>query len=414
MLDLEEFLMLRDLFNEGLSISEIARRTGHSRGTIRKYLSSQVPPASKKRSRKPSKLDDYREYIISRLQEYPLTAKRIYREIQEKGFTGKYTIVKDFVREVRPKVGVPAVYRYETKPGVQSQVDWAECGRIEIDGKSRKLYCFNMVLGYSRMRYVEFTLSIDVHTLIQCHLNAFRYFGGSTREILYDNMKQIVLKRSLVSSGSTWNSQFKDFFNHYGFIPRLCRPYRPQTKGKIESNVGFVKRDFLLGSEFSSFSDLNSQAQKWLARVNSTIHGTTNEIPLERLKEEGLSEFDSVPPYHNFQEESRKISRDSYVSYLGNRYSVPYRFAGRDCLLQISDKTFRVVIGREVICSHEIHQGHGRVSRNREHFQGLLSEILKQNSQPRSKCSASFRFAEQEVEHRPLSIYDSFSEGVRR
>jgi transposase len=414
MLDLEEFLMLRDLFNEGLSISEIARRTGYSRGTIRKYLSSQVPPASKKRSKKPSKLDGYKEYIISRLHEYPLTAKRIYREIQEKGFTGRYTIVKDFVREVRPNVGVPAVYRYETKPGVQSQVDWCECGRIEIDGKSRKLYCFNMVLGYSRMRYVEFTLRIDVHTLIQCHLNAFRYFGGCTKEILYDNMKQIVFKRAPVSSGSTWNSQFEDFFNHYGFIPRLCRPYRPQTKGKIESNVGFVKRDFLLGSEFSSFSDLNSQAQKWLARVNSTIHGTTNEIPLERLKEEGLRDFDSVPPYHNFQEESRKISRDSYVSYLGNRYSVPYRFAGRDCLLQISDKTFNIVVGKEEICTHEIHQGHGKVSRNKEHFKGLLSEILKQNSAPRSKCSAAFKFIEQEVEQRPLSIYNSFCEGVRR
>jgi hypothetical protein len=264
------------------------------------------------------------------------------------------------------------------------------------------------------MRYVEFTLRIDVHTLIQCHLNAFRYFGGCTKEILYDNMKQIVFKRASVSSGSTWNSQFEDFFNHYGFIPRLCRPYRPQTKGKIESNVGFVKRDFLLGGEFCSISDLNSQAQKWLARVNSTIHGTTNEIPLERLKEEGLREFETVPPYHNFQEESRKISRDSYVSYLGNRYSVPYRFAGRDCLLQISDKTFNIVVGREVICTHEIHQGHGRVSRNKEHFKGLLSEILKQNSAPRSRCSATFKFIEQEVEQRPLSIYDSFCEGLRR
>ena len=414
MLDLEEFLMLRDLFNEGLSISEIARRTGHCRGTVRKYLSSQVPPASKKRSKKPGKLNGYREYIISRLQEYPLSAKRIYREIQENGFTGKYTIVKDFVREVRPKVGVSAVYRYETKPGVQSQVDWGECGRIEIDGKSRKLYFFTMVLGYSRMRYAEFTLHIDVHTLIQCHLNAFRYFGGYTKEILYDNMKQIVLKRAPVSSDSIWNSQFEDFFNHYGFIPRLCRPYRPQTKGKIENSVGFIKRDFLLGSEFCSFSDLNFQAQKWLARINSTVHGTTNEIPLERLKEEGLRDYDAVPPYHNPQEETRKISRDSYVSYLGNRYSVPYRFAGRDCLLQISDKTLTVVVGRELVCTHEIHQGHGKVSRNKEHFQGLLSEILKQNSTSRAKCSAVFKFTEPEVEQRPLSIYDSFSEGVKR
>lgn len=136
MLDLEEFLMLRDLFNEGLSISEIARRTGHSRGTVRKCLSSKVPPAPQERSKKPSKLDGYREYIITRLADYPLSARRIYREIQERGFTGKYTIVKDYVREGRPKVGVSAVYRYETKPGVQSQVDWAECGRIDIDNKN--------------------------------------------------------------------------------------------------------------------------------------------------------------------------------------------------------------------------------------------------------------------------------------
>lgn len=406
--------MLRDLFNQELSISEIARRTGHSRGTVRKYLLSPVPPASQKRQHKPSKLDGYKEYITARLQEYPLSAKRIYREIQERGFTGKYTIVKDFVREVRPKSTVPAVYRYETKPGIQSQVDWAECGRIDIDNESRKLYCFTMVLGYSRMRYVEFTLHIDVHTLIQCHLNAFDYFGGYTKEILYDNMKQIVLKRAPVSSDSIWNPDFEDFFKHYGFIPRLCRPYRPQTKGKIENSVGFVKRDFLMGSEFHSFSDLNHQAQIWLARINSTIHGTTNEIPMERLSREGLKNYDGVPPYHNIRNESRKISRDSYISYLGNRYSVPYRFAGRNCSLQVSGKTLTVVIGRDVICTHEIRQGHCEISRNKEHFQGLLSEILKQNSNPRAKLSPSFKFIEPEVEQRSLSIYDSFSEGVKR
>ena len=123
--------MLQDLFNKELSISEITRVTGHSRGTVRKYLRSHVPSTPQERSKKPSKLDGYREYIIQRLQEYPLSAKRIYREIQEKGFTGKYTIVKDFIREVRPKATVSAVYRYETKPGIQSQVDWAECGRID-------------------------------------------------------------------------------------------------------------------------------------------------------------------------------------------------------------------------------------------------------------------------------------------
>lgn len=406
--------MLRDLFNEGLSISEIARQTSYDRKTIRKYINSETPPMRKEQPRKSGKLDPFKDYILSRLNEHPFSAMRLYREVQDQGFTGKYGIVKNFIRGVRPKIDVPAVYRYETKPGVQGQVDWAECGKIEIDGKIRKLYCFTMVLGFSRMRYAEFTLQIDIFNLLQCHLNAFNYFGGYPQEILYDNMKQIVLDRKPISSDSTWNSKFEDFFKHYGFIPRLCRPYRPQTKGKIENSVGFVKRDFLMGSEFHSFSDLNLQAQSWLARINSTVHGTTNEIPAERLAKEGLRNYDNVPPYHNIRAERRKISRDSYVSYLGNRYSVPYRFAGRDCSLQISDNSITVIIGGDAICTHEIRQGQSRISRNKEHFQGLLSEILKQNSNPKPKFSPNFKFIEPDVEQRSLSIYDAFSEGVRK
>ena len=132
--------MLRDLYRQGLSISEIARQTGYNRRTVSKYVNARVPPVSRKPSAKPSKLDSYKDYIIQRLNSGPLTACRIYRELQDKGFTGKYTIVKDFVRKVRPPSSVPAVYRFETKPGKQAQADWAECGRIEIDGNIQKLY----------------------------------------------------------------------------------------------------------------------------------------------------------------------------------------------------------------------------------------------------------------------------------
>jgi transposase len=412
MLTGREFHMLRDLFDQGLSISEIARQTGHDRKTIRKYINSEIPPMMSERSKSPGKLDPYKDHIVSRLNEYPLSALRIYREIKDLGFTGKYGIVKNFVREVRPKIEVLAVYRYETKPGVQAQIDWAECGYIEIDGQVRKLYCFTMVLGFSRMRYAEFVLHIDIFTLIQCHLNAFRYFGGYHQEILYDNMKQIVLERNPVTSDTIWNPKFEDFFKHYGFIPRLCRPYRPQTKGKIENMVGFVKRDFFMGGKFSSFSDINSQLQQWLFRVNSTIHGTTQEIPFERLKLEGLRQIDSVLPYNIIREELRKITHDAFLSYLGNRYSVPYRFAGRTARLQIQDTTFSVFVGTEKVCSHEIVPGHGKVSRNKDHFKGLLSKILQQNSTSRTKSTSLICFKDPEVEHRPLSSYDTFSREV--
>jgi transposase len=303
---MEAWFMIRELFAQGLNIKAISDKTGYDIKTVKKYLDLTTIPEPKQRAKKESKLDDFEEYIVKKLHEGPFTAVRLFREIQEKGFTGKCTIVRDFVRKVRPEYGVQAVLRYETKSGVQAQVDWSEFGKVEIDGKNLKLYCFNMVLGYSRMRYIEYTLSIDVYTLIQCHLNAFQCFGGYTKEILYDNMKQIVITRALKSSDSDWNTKYEDFFRHYGFIPRLCRPYRAQTKGKIENNFGYVRRDFFLGGSFQSLADMNSQTLTWLKRVNSDVHGTTHEIPLERFKSEGLKPIDGVPEYIVIREEARK------------------------------------------------------------------------------------------------------------
>jgi transposase len=408
---MEEWLMIRDLYAQGLSIKAISKKTGFDRKTVRKYLNITSLPESKKRAKKASKLDEYKDYITTKLHEGPYTASRLYREIQEMGFTGKYTIVKDFIRKVRPEYGVVAVLRYETKPGVQSQVDWSEFGRIEIDGKTKKLYCFNMILGYSRMRYIEFTSSIDVTTLIKCHQNAFRYFGGCTDEILYDNMKQVVIHRALKSPNSTWHSKFEDFYKYCGFIPRLCRPYRPQTKGKIEHTIGYVRRDFFLGRDFSSLADLNNQAIEWLKRVNSSVHGTTHEIPTERHKLEELMPIDTMPEYFIIREETRKISRDCYISYLGNKYSVPYQLAGREATLQILDDKFRVVVGGKQVCEHELLPGSSRVSRNKEHFRGLLGDILKENKAAMNKTQSTLKFSEPQVEKRSLSVYEALMEG---
>ena len=403
--------MIRDLHAQGLSIKAISKKTGFDRKTVRKYLNITSVPEPEKRAKKSSKLDEYNDYITTKLHEGPYTASRLYREIQEIGFTGKYTIVKDFIRKVRPEYGVVAVLRYETKPGVQSQVDWSEFGRIEIDGKTKKLYCFNMILGYSRMRYIEFTLNIDVTTLIKCHLNAFRYFGGCTDEILYDNMKQVVIHRALKSPDSTWHSKFEDFYKYCGFIPRLCRPYRPQTKGKIENTIGYVRRDFFLGRDFSSLADLNNQAIDWLKRINLSVHGTTHEIPTERYELEELRPIDNMPEYFIIREEIRKISRDCYISYLGNQYSVPYQLAGREATLQILDDKFSVIVGGNKICEHEVLAGNNRVSKNKEHFKGLLGDILKQNVTAMNKSQSILKFSEPNVEKRSLLAYEALMEG---
>lgn len=400
--------MIRDLHAQGLSISEIARKTGHDRKTVRKYINRKRESSYKPRPKRPSKLDPYKEYILRRLHECPrLSAVRLFEEIQEMGYPGGLTILKDFIMPIRPRP-VQAVYRFETKPGKQAQVDWSEVARIRLDGKTRKLYCFNMVLGYSRMRYVEFTLRTDTAAFIRCHLNAFRYFGGYPEEILYDNTKNVVLKRAVKASESTWNPLYEDFSRYYGFIPRLCRIMRYQTKGKVENNVRYVKGNFLAGRKFESLADINHQRWPWLEKVNSKVHGTTHEIPRERLKEENLSPIDGKPEYVIYLTDTRKVSRDCYISYLANRYSVPYKYAGREATVREYDGKLQVLIDRQMVCEHELLSGKGRVSRKKEHFKGLLKEILREGRVESGRRLPFYDFSgEVEVEKRPLDYYEA-------
>jgi len=145
MLEIEEYIMIRELHAQGFSITDISDKTGYDRKTVKKYLNLTTLPEPKQRAKKGSMLDQYKDHIIARLNKAPLTASRLFREIQEMGFKGKCTIVRDFVRKVRPEKGVQATYRFETKPGVQAQVDWSEFGKVEIDSKMLKLYCFKIV-----------------------------------------------------------------------------------------------------------------------------------------------------------------------------------------------------------------------------------------------------------------------------
>ena len=161
-----------------------------------------------------------------------------------------------------------------------------------------------------------------------------------------------------------------------------------RQKVKLKIRLGTSRGISSLEEEFTSLENLNAQVHKWLKRVNSTVHGTTYQIPLERFKEENLNLLGQVPPYKVVHKETRKVSRDCYISFLGNKYSVPYRFAGRIAELQIFEGKFEVYVDYEKVCEHEILPGNCRVTRRKEHFQGLLSEVLKENS----KCKKNPRF----------------------
>lgn len=410
----EEQHMIRQLWEQGLNKSEISRQAGVDRKTVRKYLLQKGFLAYERNIDRKSLLDPYKDYIKSRLALYPLSAVRILSEIRARGFHGGYTIVKEYVRGIKRNRTIPAEYRYETEPGVQSQCDWGDAGTIRIDGEVKALSCFAMVLGYSRMRYVEFTTDCTTETFIQCHINAFDYFGGMTREILYDNTKNVVLSRALKSSDSKWNPMFEDFFRTCGFFPRLCRPGKlgAKTKGKVENMVGYIKDNFYLGLEYSSLQELDAKRYEWMERVNRLPHGTTKVPPYERLAEEKLMPLDKSTPYQIVRTEYRKINRDCFFSYMGNLYSVPWRYAGLQAELRIQNRKMAVFVSGTNICEHVQREGAGNTVRVKEHFEGLLKEIMSRNRFDHEARIKTLETRAPEVEKRPLAEYEIFCGGA--
>ena len=287
----ESWMDIRSDRQKGMSYVEPGKKYHMDPRTAKRYVQPPQKPEYTLTQPKPTKLDAYKQQIDQWLEEAPYSAVRILEKLQEQGFDGKYSIVKEYVRGKKMDLDEKATVRFETMPGKQGQMDWGffEDHLVYEDGKWKKLYCFLMILGYSRMRYIEFVTDMSTNTLIRCHQNAFRYFGGYPEEILYDNMKQVVSKRLLKQEDSTLNRQFEDFAGFYGFKPILCRPYRGQTKGKVERTVQFVRDNFMVGIKYENLPDLNGQAQAWCNKVNGKVHATTNEIPFERLKSERLN-----------------------------------------------------------------------------------------------------------------------------
>ena len=412
--------MLHDIAQEQeiklgkVNISSLSRQTGKDRKTIRKYLSlPRSHPGIFKKS-KASKLDSFKDYLQSRIESYPeLSSVRLFEELIEKGYTGGYTILKDYLRTIRPKRQNLPEIRYETKPGVQAQVDWADCYYDLPNGERKKVNCFSMVLGYSRMRYLEFTRSTDLFTFLLCHQHAFEYFGGVTQEILYDNLKTVVLKRNPISTNSEFQPVFADFRNHYGFTAYLCRPYRAKTKGKIERTIGFIKSNFLYGRAFSSIEDLNTQAKRWMEKVNNHEHGTTFEIPFIRFQDENLTQIQSIPPDIVKRREERQVSKDCFISIFSNRYSVPWKYARQNVIVEIFGERVIVESDGIRICEHRLIEGRHQVSRQKEHFEGLLKAARDESygKMPPVIISSKKPFEDTAVIKRSLSEYDQIIGG---
>jgi transposase len=433
----ETWVMIKHLQQQGVPIRAIARQLGIDRNTVRRALRREGLPKYTRTSRRASKLDPFKPYLERRLLECPgLTAVRLCQEIQAQGYAGRCSILRDFLRPLRQehrRLGQLTV-RFETAPGEQGQVDWGHFGTILHQGQRCSLYGFVMVLGYSRALFVHFTITQRLETFLGCHLRAFEAFGGYPRELLYDNVKTVVLARPDLqadAAGQTprWHPTFLDFAGYYGFTPRLCRPYRARTKGKVERMIRYVRESFFVGRQFVDLADLNRQAALWCATVaNARVHATTGEVPALRLAREPLLPLTGRPPYDTRVILPRRVSSACLVAYAGNHYSVPYLYGGRQVQLRVDAEQAQLEIWAEDTCLaiHPLLPGHGRQSLHPDHLDGLWNLTLSGKGQrplpapspppPREEATGLLHLpglsAMPEVEVRSLTVYAAFAEEV--
>ncbi len=309
-----------DLAQQSTPIAEIARTLQISRPTVRKYLAG-APPAKARRP-KPAKLDPYHDQIRRWVaQDHLFNCVSMLERLRPLGYAGGISQLKAFVHPLRPaRAGKRPVIRYETKPGEQLQFDWGEF-TYEEAGVTHKVFGFLAILSYSRMRFACFTKRADAPTLIRALMAAFEYFGGVPRAVLTDRMKSVLL---CVQDGTPqWHAGFSDFVASLGITPRVCKPYTPQTKGKVERSVGILKSGFWPGVLFSDLDNLNAQALAWCDRLNGQPHATTHVPPRERWADEGLRPLPTDWAWERFATEERRVSWDGYVSYDGVLYGLP-------------------------------------------------------------------------------------------
>jgi transposase len=284
----EPRVLLKHYLEQGFTVTAIAERLAVDRRTIQRWIAAgqlDIDPSTVRygpRPPVPTKLDPYKAIVRQRLETYPeLTAVRLFEEIKAAGYPGSLTQLKVFVRKIRPPPEPEPLIRFETPPGKQAQLDFA---RFQFPWGRR--YALIVVLGYSRLLWLQFYPRQTMRTLMRGLEDACHFFGGVPHEILFDQMKAVVIEDQRPVGGRVLeNAEFLRFAAHWGFRIRACRPYRAQTKGKVERPIRYVRQNFLYGREFTGDGDLNAQALHWLDTVaNVRIHGTTKEQPAARFE----------------------------------------------------------------------------------------------------------------------------------
>jgi Mu transposase, C-terminal domain/Integrase core domain len=300
-------------------------------------------------------------------------------------------------------------------PGQQAQVDFADFQTITDSGSVHTLHVFLMVLGFSRQMYIEFVERCTMPVFLDCHQNAFRLLGGVTSEILYDNMKNVVVRRHV--GRAQFNPTFLDFTTHFGYKPVACPPYSPWYRGKVERPIDYLRERFWRGYQYLDLDQVNRDALEWNTTVAmERIHGTTKEQVKVRYERE-RPYLGPLPnrPYDTSEKVFRPVYRDCQISFGGNRYVVPHTLVGKHVLLKIKNGTMRIYNDDQLVTEYLIPEVKGQLLAHPEFYEALKKDKEQRGRKYRGnpgKGKATRGLVKngltfETVQRRPLSVYQA-------
>jgi transposase len=412
----EAFMDIMALHRQGHSMRFIASKLGLHRSTVKKFIIGKRFPEYRRAKRGICILAPFVRMIQDWLSQDTYRASWIFSQLKQIGYEGSYDTVKNFVRPIKEQQTRLAYIRFETMPGLQAQVDWADFQITEPSGKISTLYLFILVLGYGRAMYAELVNRCTLESFLDGHIRAFHYLGGAPAELLYDNMKHVVIRR-LVGKVS-FNVELLHFAHHYGFTPKACPPYSPWVKGKVERPVDYIRESFWRGYSFRDLQSANRDLRDWLTTVaNPRIHGTHRQPVIERWQQE-KPRLGPLPAtdYDTSLKVFRKVYKDCQVSYEASRYLVPHDVVGKTVILKVKDGTIRIFDDDRLLVSYAQAEGKHQLVGNPLFYEALKADreqTRRKYGRGKAKATRGLCVGSlfPQVMYRPLADYERITQG---
>ena len=354
-------------FYEHYTIHAVSKTVGLHRDTVKRILYQGKTQTAE--TMRVSLIEPYRECIEDHLKRYPkITGTQLFSILKDRGYKGSIGTVRRAIKPLR--VSKATAYKpMHFPPGFQAQVDWAHFPAIKMVGGERKLYLFVMVLSWSRTMFARFTFDQKTDSFLRMHEQAFEYFGGSPKELLYDNLKSAVLQR--YKDNVQFNPQLLELSALYGFDPQATKPYSGNQKGRVERAIRYVRDNFALTASFNDLETLNTQLRKWLDQIaNRRLWPENKDFTVaDQLKKERPLLY-SLPAKRLAPKQriTTKSNKCSLIRFDANDYSIPWQYARKQVSIEADDFEVKFFNEADLICSHQRSWHKGQKIIRKEHW----------------------------------------------